>query len=484
MNTRRSLGKLILVIAGLLLAAYALIQNKWKTPNMTPLSPRLQPIFEKTKTVCFGRFLIDVPESAKVIWGSAMLPWEIEVYRNDVHAVEKMADEKIAALKAEKTIYTKKLLFISEKPNHEPPGRLVTGFADIESLKRLVVDGYFKLNADGLHIKAQDRLGDPDIGAQTIRDMAKRLRTREDDEIPAEPGNCIEHAFLADKAAPDSDSIEHIRIGFQLKEFPDAQLSVYVAPANDDPESDSLEAQLHRSIANAITSAAKDALSNTKFFRKSPRKIHEWTTGYEVLMRSPDEDGSHSHHSFLMKFTGVPKDVFNPYADIQFQTGVDSNAAGTTKASLTDDEAIAVWDKITSTIRVRKPSDASTQKTSQATPPPRTPLGEIVATGRPCPQTGWWQCNDTGRIAGDRRRHLQAGEVMPPIVYLGEQTLWQKVTGEQPSYKTQTVWKLVDYDEADKPASVLPETDASTAHSNADDVQPQADFNGNHVPKA
>jgi hypothetical protein len=44
---------------------------------------------------------------------------------------------------------------------------------------------------------------------------------------------------------------------------------------------------------------------------------------------------------------------------------------------------------------------------------------------------------------------------MPQVTTLGESSLWQKLKGARPSYRTATVWKLVDYDAApdDAPSS-------------------------------
>jgi hypothetical protein len=242
-----------------------------------------------------------------------------------------------------------------------------------------------------------------------------------------------------------------LRIGFRLKEFPDAHLSIYVAPSNPyNPEGDSLQAQWKRIFDGPMSREEKKVFANTKFFRQSPRQIHDWQTGYEVLMRSPDEESSHSHHDFQIKFTGVPHDPFKPYADIKFETGVAENAAGATKASLTDEEALAIWDKITSTIRVR-PTSASPDKTAGANLPPRFPLGELAATGRTCPQTGWWQAMESGEMEGSGRQHIKAGERMPHVVSQGEPSMWQKLKGERPSYRTATVWNLVSYDDAPAP---------------------------------
>lgn len=69
MTSTRRLCIATLATAILMLTACGHKSTTWKTPNMTALTPRLQTVFEKTKTVCFGRFMVDVPASATVAWG-------------------------------------------------------------------------------------------------------------------------------------------------------------------------------------------------------------------------------------------------------------------------------------------------------------------------------------------------------------------------------------------------------------------------------
>jgi hypothetical protein len=79
---------------------------------------------------------------------------------------------------------------------------------------------------------------------------------------------------------------------------------------------------------------------------------------------------------------------------------------------------------------------------------PRLPLGELAATGRTCPQTGWWEHDEPGPKGDSRRQHIRAGDRMPHVVRTGEPSIWQKLKGERPSFRTATVWKLVSYDDA------------------------------------
>jgi len=72
----------------LMLAACDRTPKEWKTPNMTALTPRLQAVFQKTKTVCFGRFMVDLPSSATVAWGETDVSLGISVLPNSVDEVE------------------------------------------------------------------------------------------------------------------------------------------------------------------------------------------------------------------------------------------------------------------------------------------------------------------------------------------------------------------------------------------------------------
>jgi hypothetical protein len=442
--------------------------RQWKTPNMTTLTPRLQPMLEKTKTICFGRFMVDVPATATVAWGSSDVPLGVTIYPDGVDEVRGLAQKFIDDLKSDKAINHDDVpLLLAVEDLAEPEGKIVTGYEDFQSINDLKINGYFKINNDGVVIDARPLSADRDGTIADIKSIARRLRQRAENETPTKPGNCIENFFLPD--SPDDEKNhpgELISIGFRLKEFPDAHFSIRTHPSNPhDPESTSLKRQWQRVIEDPATPEEKKALAKIKYFRESPREIHDWKTGYELLLRNPDEEGVHSYHDFEVRFTGVPHDPYKPYIDIQFQTGVANNTAGATKASLTDEEAIAVWDKITSTIRVR-PTSATPVKSADAGP--RLPLGELAATGRTCPQTGWWAPDEERGTNGGGRQHIKKGERMPHVVSQTAPSLWQKLKGEQPVHQTAAVWKLVAHGDTPSPtASNMVATNGSANDTNA-----------------
>jgi len=456
MITTKRLFLIPLAVAVLFLTACDRNPKEWKTPNMTALTPRLQATFEKTKTVCFGRFMVDVPASAVVAWGNVDVPLGVTTYPGGADHVQNLAQKFIDELRSEKAIYHDDVpLLLSIDNVNRPEGKIITGYDGFEALTDLKINGYFKLNADGVVIDARPLQDDKDGTIAEITSIARRLRRHVEGEIPNEPGNCIQNAFLPDEPGTDKEPrAELIRIGFRLKEFPDTHLSIFVGPSNPHySESDSLSWRLDRLEKGEKAQDPNHPLLKTKDLRRGARQIHDWKNGFEALSRTPERAEVHSIHDFAMDFRGVPSDPLKPYAEIQMQTGVANNAAGATKASLTDEEAIAVWDKITSTIRVR-PTSAAPLKTAEADSRLRLPLGELAATGRNCPQTGWWEPSESHDSAGGQRQHIKAGERMPHVVSLGEPSIWQKLKGERPSYHTATVWKLVGYDDAPARADV------------------------------
>jgi len=444
----------------LMLAACDHTLKEWKTPHMTALTPRLQAVFQKTKTVCFGRFMVDLPSSATVAWGETDVSLGISVLPNGVAEVENLAQKFIDELNSEKAINhddVPLLLSVEHVPQHE--GKVVIGYEDFQAINGLKINGYFRLNNDGIVINARPLRSDRDRTVSLIKSIARRLKQRSENDIPIEPGNCIEHAFLPDNPSPGEEApAELIRIGFRLKEFPDTHLSIFVGPSNPHyEESHSLEWRLTQLEKNQKAQDPNNPLIKTKDLRRGARQIHDWLNGFEALSRTPEQAEIHSIHDFAMDFRGVPSDPLKPYVEIQMQTGVADNVAGATKASLTDEEAIAVWDKITSTIRVR-PTGAAAVKTAETDSGPRLPLGELAATGRTCPQTGWWVPDEPKDTQGDRRQHIKAGERMPHVISLGEPSIWQKLKGERPTYRTATMWKLVSYDDAPVHVDTIEET--------------------------
>ncbi len=479
------------LLALIALAAYAVgwfdrTPESFRKPNMTALSARLQPLFEQTKTVCFGRFLIDVPSTATVVYAPVSANDRIERLPGEGDRLGEYVAKREAELKREiRYPRTKGLNRYEKTLDGVMPGqKIVVGFRDfdgsffkVESYIRLGNDLYiheseapvkpYKLAASEPH---KGEINSLDDAIKDLNAAARNLHARADDAIPTAPGVCLDGAFLDDSSGWLTH--ETIPFGIRLTEFPDVHFSIQtIRNQGNLIESSALEPRIKQAEEDANRMGLGHWYRHIKVFRRGERQIEGWT-GHEALAHLPEQDDVSAHHDFKYMSLGHPTDPLKPKLDVQMQTGVADNTIGNRHPSITDEEAVALWDKLTSTIRVRPVGAPGTGKTSSNGPlsphTPSAPLGELVVTGRQCPQTGWWQCADDGVVNGGRR-FIREGQVMPKVAMAGKPTLWQRIKGERPVWQAVTVWTLVSYepapDTADAPA--LP----SGAPSEADGEQ-------------
>ncbi len=81
---------------------------------------------------------------------------------------------------------------------------------------------------------------------RSFNTAASRLRLRSEDEVPAEPGACIEGGFVSWQP-----EFERIALGVRLKEFPDVHFSIDATKKDIVIESDALEPRLKQAEQDA-----------------------------------------------------------------------------------------------------------------------------------------------------------------------------------------------------------------------------------------
>jgi len=296
------------------------------------------------------------------------------------------------------------------------------------------VNSYLPVGKD-LFIQHFGSVMHEDYDVEDFNVVARHLRLRGDNEIPGEPGTCIDGGFL-----PLPFEYERVTLGVRLNEFLDVHLSIEVHKNRDRlSESGALELMLKEGEEMAIQAGHGGAYARIKTFRRGPRQLGAWK-GFEMVARKPAYKDDTDAHEFRFQSLGAVHDPLQPRLDLRLDSGVKNNQTARVRPSLTDEEAIALWDKLIGTIRVRQPGDA--------TAPAKVSLGTRKATGELCTQEGWWQCMDDDIIEGQVRRHFTAGESMPAAMLQGEPNLWHKLTSERPRRKAATVWELVGYDDA------------------------------------
>jgi len=411
--------------------------------NMT-ISARLQPLLEDTKTVCFGRFLVEVPSSATVVYGPTEVATPIEYLPKESENLSRYINARLGEVEKERRFLLKndipRLPLFGKVIDGEKAGqKIIFGSKDQVGYS---VYSFIPVKED-LFIQHINSIPPDEDIVGIFNEIAKNLHSRLADEVPAMPGICIDGGFI-----PLEQEYERATIGIRLKEFPDVHFSIdahknlQYLPKGSSPK---LLREQAKEFAEADGLGA--VFAQTKILRQKDRQVNGWD-GEELALRTPAYKDDKSVHDFRFHSMGGINDRLHPELDVRFDSGLKGNDKARVEPSLTDDEALALWDKIINTIRIRQPSDAKSAKPEAS----KVPLSSTVSTGQSCPQSGWWECYSNEKIQGSKRRFFKSGETMP-LILLGEPGLWQKLTGAPSVRQATTVWKLVQYEDKTEQSS-------------------------------
>jgi hypothetical protein len=404
---------------------------------------------EKMKTICVGRYLVDVPSQAEVsLSGEMVAGFTIETVEENEDAFRKRMVAREAEITARGT---------STDP--ELPGGLVEArdLRTVGMIGRTFVYGRVRtygfeegrrVNVEWVSVESHAHLDNlsftlsmkyaSEAKARLAEELLARVRLRGVDEIPPVPGFCIWRGIFTEPL-PEHKT-EHIELHLGLPGHPDMGLAFSSMPG--DSKSQGLLAR----VADTDAESTADEMLRVSKLRSGQRAING-IDGEEVLERVRELNFT-TGYSFMWEARGVKDDPLQAYLLLNMETGTNPRSGGKpVDSSLHEDAVLALWDSISSSIRLRK-----TDSPPPADPPPEPPgpkLGALATAGEVCPQSGWWKCREGGPgvdVQGGSVQWIRKGDRMPQALLLPRQTLWQKLRGLQPSIEPSqpTTWKLVD----------------------------------------
>jgi hypothetical protein len=411
-------------------AAYLNYQVKTMTDQMKDL---------KMKPMCVGRFLIDIPADAEVSYRGAMLAgWNIATYDNET-------DEQFASR--------------VEKKEAQLAGEMnVRGTANLESTHKVDKNGVHGkihvfdrkliphmpagMSGENIRIEAMIRAhkhsfnltmkyaDDNDLKA--LVELVAQFRSREADEIPTEAGFCFEGGFVTEPITVAQKERTTMFVG--LNGHPDVSIALSMIAGITTPRT-----LLERDAAASI---GDENRSRFHIFRRGSRP---WNgePGEEVLERVHEFNGNYVH-SFMWELIHNKIDsVFTPLMSFELSTG--HGQPGTTvDSSLTDVEALALWDKMLSSLRVRPVVTAK----PVAVAPSEVPLGTLAQSGVACPANGWWRCVDAP--APDGTRWFGRDQILPRVAFRQQLSLLERLKGTPDVTSQRVVWEFVRHDDGEK----------------------------------
>jgi hypothetical protein len=317
-------------------------------PTQTEMPPRLKKLFTRTKAVCFGRYVLDVPEEAQLILGYQEMPAKIITHENAAGKEKDLVD----AFRKEKLIKRPEAEFTSLVAG-PVPNSLVQRYFASPYLKSVGGEGIINFVPVGNHVfEFGWGTGDEESADQIISksaDIARNLRARDNAEVPKGPGVCIDLGFIAETTGKFQ---EIFSAGVHFPSLPDVSFSVMSNKnaSTDGPNGVGIIARHEAAMRDqGVVFPVDTELSR---LRIGKHIVNGWN-GEEVLLRHNGKDGA-IIHEFMWQAIGKTGDLRHPASvDINLDTGVAANTKYATKGSLSDDEAVALWDKLLSSLRFR-----------------------------------------------------------------------------------------------------------------------------------
>lgn len=395
---------------------------------------------DQVVTHCVGRYLVDLP--AQVYFRAGRFSYayseiEIETKSQDGFLEEvSVAEKKMAGLTH---AGNSPLLVKSLRPADDSR---ILAYWKHETSREAIVDGYRWLN--GKRYLFRRIVSGPKIeeGTAWMTNFITRVRAR-DGNIPTVRGFCIPDAIILDDGRTYPESVDSY---FEFKDKKDITLDISTTVNEGNPP----ETLLSRKpgVMSALGTLGA-TLGGMRTIKEGDRKVGDMA-GQQWLISAPNDRG-HRAHLFTWETPGDRRAKLRPQVRIDLESAKYGQGVEPGPASLNDKDMLELWESILGTLRLR-PTDDEGSTSPDAKPAPRTgaaqplPLGELAATGVACPQTGYWQCPEPD-VRGSTRL-FQQGVAMPAATVRRDLSLIERLKGTNAEISTNTVWRLVRYDES------------------------------------
>ncbi len=417
-------------------------------------------MIESMRTVCIGRFLLDVPTEAELdLIGPQIDGFDISTFDESTEEFRQRIAQREAELRAKPDrLGGNSNLEVAKRVRTDAGfvgkifvhNRKVTEYTSTDgySLERSRSEGVAVealMHGSGISVDVTIDYYDPDQVDNLIK-LVSQLVPNPENKIPSEPGFCIDRAYVRDPLR--AAQLERLTMFARLPSHPDIQFTLILL-AGTQPDDKGLLERRAQTEAGLAAIVPKFRIST---LRAAERVIHG-LGGDELVTRFHEENDA-IVYSFWWEVNGTKDNVFVPHLSFTMETGKGNHQP--VQSSLSERAALALWDRIVGSIRVRP-----TQQPKRSEEPPQARIGTQAWAGDHCPQSGWWLCGEGGDgigVLGGQRQYIKKGDRMPQALLLPPQTMWEKMRGLQPSFEstTRTSWELVDKRARKRLAPALP----------------------------
>lgn len=429
----------LIIAACLILICIALtrkVQAAFLNYQVTTMTAEMKDL--KMKPMCVGRFLIDLPADAEVSYRGAMIAgWSIATYEETDEQFAARIKKKEAQLSSEKNEHGGTSLESTHQVNkngvhgtiHVFAREWIRGLPTEPLLESVRVEAMIRVQEHSFNLTRE--FGN-DGYLNRLAELATQFRSREENEIPTEAGFCFDGGFITEPLKVEQSERTTMFVG--LNGHPDVSIALNMIAGITTPRT------LLQRDADAPTINKHRSRFHT--FRRGARPFNG-EPGEEILDRVHEFNGNYGHSFNWELIHNKTDSVFTPLMSFELSTG--HGQPGTTvDSSLTDAHALALWDKMLSSLRVRPvvPAKPVAVAAAQAAP------GTQVDSGMACPASGWWRCIDA--LAQDSTRWFQRGQILPQETLRQQPSLLERLKGTPAITSLPAVWELVRHDDGTK----------------------------------
>jgi hypothetical protein len=298
-------------------------------------------MFEKMKTYCFGRYLVDVPYEAELKGqGNTYLSTTIKTERGSENFLRQKIENRLNELKEGKTASERFLLNREIAPSKT--SHLLIGYKEAFGSPMFSIDS-FKWDQGWIFTTSRGPYDNKKIDSIIARfnDYLKSVRYRSDREVPKGAGFCIENGFIAnDGKIPQ---LERASITFSLKKNPDVWFSIDTLTLSKNQPS-ILERQKAAKLDERFSGKIKSI--------KEGIRIVNNMQGEESLSEFPSDDQTGIAHNLIWETPGELNNPLKPMVSLEMTSG--EGVAGVTGVSSMSTKQIqALYEAIVKTIRLR-----------------------------------------------------------------------------------------------------------------------------------
>lgn len=391
------------------------------------------------QTICLGRFLVDIPKEAyKVADSSNYRGRSVSVRAMKRDDYLKLVSDKETNLSTTKHENEPSLLKQLVKSADGDNATFIYRESSTDAYQ-YNVEAFKWMNNRSFILKSRVDDDRVNVSLQNSSKTLAELQYRRPDAIPASAGFCIDSGFFA--GDPPWPHLEKTFVHLRFKNNPDVMVTI-----STDVNTDKLDkGLLARTEKRSIPDAYKELAKRVKSMRRGLHPVGN-IHGEETLDSVPGGE-IYDVHMFYWEAPGKPRDIYAPSIVVNLETGetLDSEKQ---RPSLSDKQAIELFDSIVNSIRLRPTGGTGAADTlpPPPRPPAKTPLGTRLPSGSMCPQTGEWVCEQQQAMGGARRVFAE-GEPLPEVLLPVRLNAWQKLLGKPDKRPAATVWTLASLPE-------------------------------------